>query len=148
MIKLYIYAAIFFTAIATFTWVWQDRYDSGFNAATASMLKAVNKAVEVSREDEQIKQGEVNEAAKIQYDKINSINARLNNDLDRLRKRPSRKPITDNTKSNCTGVSGKSLSSEDAGFLTREAARADRHRTALETCYTYADTVVKVRKKE
>lgn len=141
--KFFVQAALIFAVIGLFTWVWQGRYDSGYNAATASMLKAVNTAVELAREDEQIKQGEVNEAAQKQFDAINSINAKLNYDLDRLRERSKRQLKASGSKATCKGATGADLSAEDAGFLTREAARADVIRTGLETCQNYADTVAK-----
>lgn len=140
--KFYVKAAMFFAVIALFTWVWQDRFDAGHDSATAEMLASVNIAVEADRKLTKEKQGKVNEAAQIQFNKQLSINTQLNVDLDKLRKRAKRKQQTDKSKSSCEGATGSDLSAEDAGFLVGEAARADTLRTALEGCYSYADTVV------
>lgn len=139
--KLYIYAAVFFTCVSLFTWIWQDRYNAGYDAATAETLRSATLAVEVTRKQEQEKQEKVNEATQTQYNELNRINSRLNRDLDRLRKRANRSRQSESSRANCTGATGKELSAEDAGFLTREAARADRIRAGLKTCYQYADTV-------
>ena len=75
---------------------------------------------------------------RIQKDaQIASINNSLADALIELRKRPSRAQATPNGQ----GGTGLSLSTEDATFLDREAARADILRTALDACYKQYDTL-------
>lgn len=75
---------------------------------------------------------------RIQKDaQIVSINNSLADALIELRKRPSRTQATPNGQ----GGTGLSLSTEDATFLDREAARADILRTALDACYKQYDTL-------
>ena len=65
---------------------------------------------------------------------IANVNARLRVALSELSERTSRTtPSTNPT--DCKGTTGSELSREDAEFLTREAARADRLRSALDICY-------------
>ena len=70
---------------------------------------------------------------------INSINAQLVDAVSELRKRPSR--AQDPSNGSCG--TGATLSAEDAEFLIREAARADKIRTSLDACYKQYDTVGK-----
>lgn len=71
---------------------------------------------------------------------IASINNKLFDALVELRKRPARPAkISENGQSG----TGATLYSEDAIFLTREAARADIIRTALQACYQQYDEVTK-----
>jgi hypothetical protein len=116
-------------------------YEAGADSIRVESANKVIAATKAAREEEQAKQAKVNKDAKAQYDKINDINNQLNADLDKLRDRPDRGHLPDSSKSICKGTTGEYLSSEDAGFLTREAARADKQRAALESCYKYADTV-------
>ena len=109
------------------------------NAVNTATIESAKKA----RKEEQLKQGKVNGIAKEQYEGLSVINDNLVNDLAGLHERISRKNVSKSSKPRCTGTSGASLSSEDAGFLTREIARADKLRTALKACYAYADEVVK-----
>lgn len=68
------------------------------------------------------------------------IGARLADALERLRERPARSVFEDSQPA-CTGGDGRSLSAEDAGFLVREAARADELRVALDACQRWAAEV-------
>ena len=72
-------------------------------------------------------------------DEVRTINARLADALERLRKRPERLP--EPARKACEGATGAQLSGPDAGFLSREAARANELRSALEKCYAWIDTV-------
>jgi len=81
-------------------------------------------------------------AAKIEKEKndeINNISAQLLDAVSELRKRPSR---TTKTSDKSCGT-GATLSAEDAEFLIREAARADKIRSGLEACYKQYDAVSK-----
>jgi hypothetical protein len=68
---------------------------------------------------------------------IEAINNQLVDAISELRKRPSRT----NQASNGQGCSGKSLPAEDAEFLIREAARADKIRAGLQACYDQYDAL-------
>lgn len=72
-------------------------------------------------------------------DQVRAINRRLADALERLRERPERMP--DSSRAACEGGTGAELSRPDAGFLEREAARADELRSALSTCYAWIDQV-------
>jgi len=109
------------------------------NAVNIATIEATKKA----RKEEQIKQEKVNELFKTQYDEVSNINNKLTSDIKRLHKRESRRHKSEDTKSKCTGATGKELSKPDAEFLTREAARADKIRLGLKTCYNYADEIKK-----
>lgn len=68
---------------------------------------------------------------------IEAINNQLVDAISELRKRPSRTQGS----SNGQGGTGLSLSAEDAGFLIREAARADKIRAGLQACYDQYDAL-------
>lgn len=68
------------------------------------------------------------------------IGASLADALERLRERPARS-VPEDSPPACTGGDGRSLSAEDAGFLVREAARADELRIALDACQQWAAEV-------
>jgi len=89
------------------------------------------------------KERQLQEEANAIQNKLQADNARiadqLANALERLRNRPERLP--DATLTTCKGATGAELSRPDAGFLEREAARADRLRSALEACQSWAETV-------
>lgn len=93
--------------------------------------------VEQARVTEKMWQGVVNETNKNWIVKNAATQRSLDIALDSLHDRPSRLP--DTARTDCKGTTGRELSAEDGQFLAREAARADRHRTALEACYAYAD---------
>ena len=116
-------------------------YEAGADGVRSDMAEVVKIAVEKARKNERLKQGKVNELIQTQHDELAVINDRLNNDIDKLRNRPSRRHMSNKSKAECSGTTGESLSSEDGRFLVREATRADRLRTALKTCYKYADTI-------
>lgn len=89
----------------------------------------------------QAKEREYQAAAdKIEKEKnaqINHINAQLVDAISELRKRPSRAQGA----ANGQGGTGTSLSAEDAEFLIREAARADKIRSGLNACYQQYDSI-------
>lgn len=71
---------------------------------------------------------------------IKSIGNRLQSALGELRQRQERSGGT-NSAADCKGATGAELSRQDAEFLTREAARADQLRAALQMCYQQYDAV-------
>jgi len=91
-----------------------------------------------TRIKEQENQLKTDEIRKQKDAKIADINSQLLDSISELRKRTSRTAEVSNNGQSC---SGGSLFSEDAIFLTREAARADILRTALEACYDQYDKV-------
>lgn len=68
---------------------------------------------------------------------IEAINTQLVNAIGELRKRPSRADQASHGQS-CTGGA---LPAEDAEFLVREAARADKIRAGLSACYEQYDAL-------
>lgn len=72
-------------------------------------------------------------------DAVRDVNRKLSDALERLRKRPERRP--EPARAACEGGTGAELSGPDAGFLEREAARADELRAALGACYQWIDQV-------
>lgn len=79
-------------------------------------------------------------AAKIESEKnaqIRNINNQLVDAVSELRKRPSR--AQDPSNGSCG--TGTTLSAEDAEFLIREAARADKIRAGLDACYKQYDAL-------
>lgn len=91
------------------------------------------------REQERTRQKQLNVVLQEQADEQRTINARLADDLVRLRDRAARMPRAAET--DCKGASGAELSGPDAGFLVGEAARADELRAALAACYRYDDGI-------
>lgn len=118
-------------------------HHAGIQSIKADMAVKIQQAEQKARKEEQAKQETVNATLQTQADNLASINARQSRELERLRKRPSRRHMSKTTKTNCSGATGANLSRPDAEFLTREATRADTLREALKACYSYADTVVK-----
>jgi len=93
-----------------------------------------------TRIKEQEHQVATDEIRKAKDAKIADINNKLLDAISELHKRTSRPAeVSDNGQS----CSGRSLYSEDAIFLIREAARADVLRTALEACYNQYEQVTK-----
>jgi hypothetical protein len=97
------------------------------------------------RAQQQAKQTEDQHNAKLakqnqaHADAVRVVNRKLADALERLRKRPERLP--EDARAACEGGTGAELSGQDAGFLEREAARADELRAALDACYGWIDSV-------
>lgn len=95
-----------------------------------------------TRIKEQEHQAATDQIRKEKDAKIADINNKLIDAVSELRKRTSRPAEVSDNGQGCTG---RSLYSEDAIFLIREAARADVLRTALEACYNQYDKVTDVK---
>ena len=108
------------------------------NEHKAALLKAQQEAQEV----EQKWQGAANAIVTNLEAKRAVTQRNLDIALNSLRDRPDRH-LPNDPRANCKGASGDELSRADAVFLTRLAARADRIQSALDACYTYADTLTK-----
>lgn len=113
----------------------------GIDSVRADMADKVKVATENARKEEQAKQEKVNAITQEQLNNINTINDRLNDDLDELRKRPNNRYVSKDNQTTCKGATGKELSEPDSRFLVRLAARADKLRAGLKACYKYADEV-------
>lgn len=100
------------------------------------------KATQDARAKEQMWQGVVNATAKNYEAKLAGVRRNLDIALDGLRSRPERPAsVSNNPRAGCEGANGAELSGTNGRFLAGEAARADRHRAALEACYAYADSL-------
>ena len=93
-----------------------------------------------TRIKEQEHQAVTDEIRKTKDAKIADINNKLVDAISELRKRTSRPAEVPNNGQSC---SGRNLYSEDAIFLTREAARADIIRSGLDACYKQYDSINK-----
>ena len=112
----------------------------GYGRYEAYKLDAYKVAQAKAVHDKEVQSQE--DADKIRKEKdaqITAINNQLADALISLRQRPSRSESAKDGQ----GGTGMSLSSEDATFLVREAARADGLRTALDACYKQYDAVTK-----
>lgn len=110
------------------------------DANTAWELRLAEQA-ELAREREKVLQEKANGITdNLQADR-DRIAAQRDDALERLRERSRRRQ--DPSRADCKGSTGAELSAEDGQFLVREAARADRLRSALEACYQWADSVTK-----
>ena len=126
MFGLNIYAIYAMVAISLFC----GGYVSGCSHEQSSQQKVI-------REKEHQYQADADKIRKEKDAQINAINSQLVDSIAELRKRPSRSEQAINGQ-NGTGMS---LSAEDASFLVWEAARADRLRTELESCYKQYDSI-------
>ena len=96
--------------------------------AAEKEAQAVSKALDLTRQASQKTQRIIDR----QRDEIKTLNIGLERTLGELRQRPARLP---DPPAACQGTTGAELSRQDAEFLAREAARADKLRISLETCY-------------
>lgn len=111
----------------------------------AALAEATQRAEKLQRETEHRWQVAADLTAKAKDEAIENINARLADALGRLSDRPTRSaggnlPTPACPQQNATGAG---IFAEDAGFLVREAARADQLRAALAACYTQYEALTK-----
>lgn len=95
-------------------------------------------AVVAARTEERLKQEKINDVLREQNRRTAAVAASLAADLERVRQRPARRPaagVSEGAGTACAGANGAELSSADAEFLVRLAARADEQRIALRACY-------------
>ena len=112
----------------------------GRSLENAEWQEATIKAVEAARITEKNRQESINAAIQKQYDSQVIINNDLLSDINELQDRPARS-VSRNPEADCKGATGADLSRRDAAAFIRLAARADRLRSALRTCYEYADSL-------
>lgn len=111
---------------------------------SAAYNEKLLKASELAREREQVMMASADKLRKDKDAQIASLNTRLGAALSSLSERPQRTPSASKdtpAPCNCSGATGANLSREDAEFLVREAARADRLRSALDQCYKQYESV-------
>lgn len=125
--------------IASHTAVYfKGRHDVAVETELAHKTEVLQ-AVSDARAEEQAKQ----EAADARINTLETvrrgIQSRLDAALASLRNRPER--ADKESRAHCQGATGAELSRPDGQFLRGEAARADRIRAALATCYEHADAV-------
>lgn len=135
------YIAALFLLIGAMAGLWFHGNYHGKKTERLKTAEAVLDAQIEAREQERKNQEKINAIIQTQYDEVSAINDRLNADLDGLRKRASRAEMPKTTRVQSQGCTGASLPAEDASFLARESARADKLRTALMACYSYADSL-------
>jgi len=102
-----------------------DRYKAEQMAATQKLQEQHQQAADQIRKDKDAQ--------------ITSINSQLLDAVSQLRSRPSRTQGATNGQDG----TGRALSAEDAEFLVREAARADKLRTGLDACYKQYEAIGK-----
>lgn len=122
-------------------WIYGAGHRAGVAMEQSKQAEAIRLAKEAATATEQKRQEGVNHALQKQIDDLQSINAGLSGDIERLRQRKTRASLPENSRADCQGATGAELSGEDAAFLVREAARADTLRAALAACYAYADSL-------
>ena len=121
--------------IAIISGAWFHGNYHGRNVMKLKIEQANKAALEAVIHQQEVINGIVQD----QTDQVAIITNERDVALDRLRHRSDR--VSQTTQVDCKGVSGTALSGPDAEFLTREAARADTCRAALNTCYQYADSL-------
>jgi hypothetical protein len=108
-----------------------------FDAYRLEASEALRKAQKEASDKEDAWQDKANQLEEAKDEQIRIIGDQLDTALASLRERPARPASGNVSKASgtCKGATGASLSRPDAEFLVRESARADRLRSALETCY-------------
>jgi hypothetical protein len=98
---------------------------------------------ESNRKKEIENQTAVDAIRKDKNEQIEAINNQLFAAVSELHKRTARPSNLSNDGQTTQFATGKQLYAEDAEFLTREAARADTIRIALQSCYAQYDQITK-----
>ena len=108
-------------------------YDRHKRETEALVAQARQEAMRIS--DTLVEKANAN--TKEKEDALKIVTAKYDTVASELRQRPSRRPGANlpQTGTACEGGTGTGLSGPDAGFLTREAARAQRLQIALAQCY-------------
>ena len=128
-------------ALAAVAGAWFHGHHHGKQSAELTTAQAWLDSAEAARKVQEKQQEAVNNAIKKQYREQVRVNSGLLADLERLRERPERPSLPETPRTECEGTTGAELSREDAGFLAREAARADTLRTGLVSCYATFDAM-------
>ncbi len=115
------------------------RLEASINAYKLKIAAEEAKLIQEYRRKEQAFQVKADALRREKDNEIKTITTRLNSTLSELRQRQDR-PVPGSA-GTCQGASGAELSRQDGEFLAREAARADRLRSALEQCYKQYDSI-------
>ena len=116
------------------------RLNTNIASLKASHAKEVARHYQEARKAEKSLIEAVDGLRRTKDAEIKVISSKLQSALGELRQRQDRPSGPDTTR-DCKGTTGAELSRQDAEFLTREAARADQLRSALELCYRQYDAV-------
>ena len=116
-------------------WFYADHH--GATRIRLANANAVLDAEVKARNEERLKQEKANANDQKQYEDLLTINDKLSAELDRLRERPSRVQVPKGTGVQDKSCSGAELPREDASFLTRLAAEADRAQSEMMACHEY-----------
>lgn len=127
------YAVVGLAGIAVGWQVNGWRLEARISGLKASYAKAYAKAEAEARKREQELRVYANKLKKDRDEQIQFIDSSVAIALDGLRDRPSRNDLPADSTS-CVGATGAGLLFEDAEFLTREAARADKAVADLNYC--------------
>ena len=109
----------------------------GYSFESARFDRYKSEQIIQSQKQSQEQQDRTDQIRKQKDAEINRINNQLVDAVSELRKRPSRSQDTTNGQSG----TGAGLYAQDAEFLIREAARADKIRSGLEACYNQYDSI-------
>ena len=134
--------AFWVSSMAASAWVTWDYANASFERDRLEAVeRAIKEANEINRQNRELEdehQQQIDDIVQAQYNDAVRRSNLLADELERMRDRASR-AIRDNPSETrqtvCEGATGAELSAEDAGFLAREAARADEIRAALIACY-------------
>lgn len=128
--------AVFFSGWEVNGMRWQAKYSALDNTYKEAIIKADQEA----KAKELALNNMLDSQKKVKDDQIALINHQLSNALIELRSRPVRSSNPSDFATLGKGATGRSLFAEDAGFLIGEAARADKLRTELQSCYATYDS--------
>lgn len=135
------------TAAGGYIYLHHKVYTEGLTAGKAEVQVLWDEEKEARRVDAARRSAELDkdfkEIVRIKDAQIVGISNHLDSALARLSDRTStRLPnIAVPATPECKGATGYQLSRPDAEFLTREAARADEFRAALQACYAETDSI-------
>lgn len=146
------YGLIGLAALSLFYAGWSvngSRWEAKYAALTQAHQEEALLAQKKARATEQALQATIDRERVTNEAKIRTINTQLVAALDELRHRPTRTSVVySKSPCDCPGARGSELFREDASFLVREAARADRLAESLKACYAAYDAVRNTLNKE
>lgn len=111
------------------------RLNASISDYKASIAASEARTIQEYRRKEQSLQEASNRLRKAKDNEIKSVTSRLNATIDELRQRQDRQERTvSNPAGTCSGATGAELSKQDAEFLARLAAEADKIVVELNQC--------------
>lgn len=126
-----------------------NRWELRYQRLVSDHQQAIQRAEVKARETERTLQDAIDTERKTKDEKIRKLNADLSTALNSLRQRPTRETeVRTEGACTCKGSDGSKLFREDAEFLVREAARADRAVNELQSCYRAYDAVRDILNKD